>query len=161
MFDEPGFPRADVPDDSSLPLLYHVVYCSRAADGVDGAEVGRIVASAQRHNPARGITGVLVFGSGVFFQWIEGPRAHIEQLMATLHGDARHHDIVSLSESEEVRERLYPNWDMEQVDADDIIEVLQDALDTTEDQDNIAALTRILAQLHSGPFAKGAGSITS
>ncbi len=150
MFDEPGFPRGAELPDSSLPLLYHVVYCSRAAGRVDDAEVGRIVASAQRHNPARGITGMLVFGNGVFFQWIEGPRVAIQQLMATLHADPRHHDIVSLNQTEEVRERLYPDWDMEQVGAEDIREVLRDALDTAEDPHNVAALNRILGQLDSG-----------
>jgi len=153
MFDEPGFGRGAEPDDSTLPLLYHVAYCSRAAEGVDVAEVGRIVASAQRYNPAREITGVLVFGSGVFFQWLEGPRAEVDKLMANLHADPRHHDIVNLSESEEPRERLYPNWDMEQVEAEDIRQVLQDALDDTDDANSIAALKRNLAQLDAGPLA--------
>ena len=72
MFDEPGF-RRDAESDDAAPALYHFVYCSRAVDGVDGDEVDRIIASAQRNNLAHGITGVLVFGSGVFFQWIEGP----------------------------------------------------------------------------------------
>ena len=71
MFDEPGFPRGPVLDDAA-PALFHFVYCSRAADGVDDVEVGRIVESAQRHNLTRGITGVLVYGSGVFFQWGRG-----------------------------------------------------------------------------------------
>jgi hypothetical protein len=90
---------------------------------------------------------VLVFGSGVFFQWIEGPQAEVRKLMASLHSDPRHHDIVSLDQSEEKRERLYPNWQMERVDADDIREVLQDALETAEDENNIAALKRILDHL--------------
>jgi Sensors of blue-light using FAD len=152
MFDEPGFPRGAEQDDASLPLLFHVVYCSRAADGVDDAEVQRIVASSQRQNPARGITGVLVFGGGVFFQWIEGPRAEIENLMTILHRDPRHHDIVSLDQTEELRERLYPDWDMERVEADDIRDVLQDALDSAEDPANVAALNRILGQIDSGPL---------
>ena len=152
MYDEPGFGRGAELDDSSLPLLYHLAYCSRAADGVDDAEVGRIVASAQRYNPTREITGVLVFGSGVFFQWLEGPRAEVENLMANLRADPRHYDIVSLNQGEEARERIYPHWDMEQVEADDIRAVLQDALDDTDDANNIAALKRILAQLDAGPF---------
>jgi len=150
MLDEYGFFRGAELDEGALPALYHFVYCSRAADGVDDAEVGRIVESAQRHNLARGITGVLVFGSGIFFQWIEGPAAEMQNLIASLHGDSRHHDIVTLSQSEEERERLYPNWDMEKVEAEDIRLVLQDALESTEDKDNIAALTRILQQLDSG-----------
>ena len=152
MFDEPGFPRGAELDDAVLPALYHFVYCSRAADDVDDVEVGRIVESAQRNNLAHGITGVLVFGSGVFFQWIEGPAAQIKTLIASLHGDARHYDIVALSQSEEERERLYPNWDMEKVDAEGIRAVLEDALESAEDDNNIAALKRILEHFASGPL---------
>jgi hypothetical protein len=149
MFDEFGFP-SDPDYDAAAPTLYTFVYCSRAADGVDDAEVNRLIESAQRHNLTCGITGVLVFGSGVFFQWIEGPAAEVRKLMASLHGDPRHYDIVSLDQSEEKRERLYPNWQMERVGADDIREVLQDALESAEDDNNIAVLKRILDHLATG-----------
>ena len=151
MFDEFGFP-GDAELDDDAPVLSTFVYCSRAADGVDDVEVGRIIESAQRRNLARRITGVLVFGSGVFFQWIEGPVAQIQDLIASLHRDPRHYDIVSLDRSEEKRERLYPNWQMEQVEADDIRAVLQDALGSAEDENNVAALRRILEHLASGPL---------
>ena len=153
MFDEYGFSRdGEGAGDSDLSMLYHFVYCSRAADGVDDAEVDRIVEAAQRSNQARGITGVLVFGSGIFFQWIEGPATQIKDLIARLHHDPRHHDIVSLSQSEEERERLYPNWTMERVEAEDIRAVLQDALDSAEDKNNATALERILGHLGSQPL---------
>ncbi|MHC2002957.1 BLUF domain-containing protein [Methylobacterium sp. CM6241] len=158
MFDEYGIPRGVDSDDDALIPLYHFVYCSRAAEGVDDAEVSRIVEAAQRNNLAHGITGVLVFGSGVFFQWIEGPAAEIKKLIATLHRDKRHYDIVSLSQSEEERERLYPDWDMEKVEAEDIRLVLQDALDNAEDKNNRLALMRILEQLDAGaldPLGRG------
>lgn len=151
MFDELGFP-GDADLDSAAPTLYTFVYCSRAAEGVDDVEVGRIIESAQRHNLARGITGVLVFGSGVFFQWIEGPAAQMQNLIASLHGDSRHYDIVPLDRSEEKRERLYPNWEMEQVEADDIRAVLQDALGSAEHENNVATLRRILEHLASKPL---------
>lgn len=151
MFDEPGFP-GDPDDDANAPTLYTFVYCSRAADGVDDAEVDRIIESAQRHNLTCGITGLLVFGSGVFFQWMEGPAVEVRKLMVSLHGDPRHYDIVSLDQSEERRERLYPNWQMERVDADDIRVVLQDALESAEDESNIAALSRILDHLDTSPL---------
>jgi hypothetical protein len=141
MFDEFGFP-SDPDYDATAPTLYTFVYCSRAADGVDDAEVNRLIESAQRHN--------LTCGIGVFFQWIEGPAAEVRKLIASLHGDPRHYDIVSLDQSEEKRERLYPNWQMERVGADDIREVLQDALESAEDENNIAALKRILDHLAKG-----------
>jgi hypothetical protein len=153
MFDEYGFFRhGNELDDAALPALFHFVYCSRAADGVDDAEVGRIVESAQRRNLAHGITGVLVFGSGVFFQWIEGPAAQIQNLIASLYSDPRHYDIVSLSQGEEERERLYPDWVMEKVEAEDIRAVLQDALESAEDKNNAAALKRILNHFGSAPL---------
>jgi hypothetical protein len=152
MFDEFGFP-SDPYDDATAPTLYTFVYCSRAADGVDDAEVNRLIESAQRHNLSCGITGVLVFGSGVFFQWIEGPAAEVRKLMASLYGDPRHYDIVLLDQSEEKRERLYPNWQMERVNADDIRAVLQDALESAEDENNIASLKRVLDHLATRSLA--------
>jgi hypothetical protein len=152
MFDEFGFPR-DPDLDYAAPILDTFVYCSRAAEGVDDDEVDRIIEWSQRRNVERDITGVLVFGSGVFFQWIEGPPAEVENLIASLHGDPRHYDIVQLDRSVEKRERLYPNWEMERVGADDIRAVLQDALESAADENNIAALLRILKHLDSGPLA--------
>jgi len=151
MFDEFGFPR-DAASGYAEPVLDTFVYCSRAAEGVDDAEVDRIIELSQRSNVARDITGVLVFGSGVFFQWIEGPPAQVEKLIARLHGDPRHYDIVTLDRSVEKRARLYPNWEMERVGADDIRAVLQEALESAEDENNIAALKRILEHLDSGPL---------
>lgn len=151
MFDEPGFPRAPDLEPSEI-TLQHFVYCSRAAEGVDDVEVDRIVEFSQRRNIARGITGVLVFGSGVFFQWIEGPPAEVQKLIESLNGDSRHNDVVSLDTAIEKRERLYPGWEMELVQADDIREVLDDALESTEDESNAAALRRILQHLDSAPL---------
>lgn len=153
MFDEFGFSRGADYDDTA-PMLGTFVYCSRAADGVDETEVGSIVKAAQRSNRARGITGVLTFGNGVFFQLIEGPPVQIRSLIANLHSDPRHCDVVALDRSEERRERLYPDWDMERVEADDIRAVLQDALGSTKDESKVAALKRILEHLASGPLGR-------
>ncbi len=151
MFDEYGFP-GDANLDHAAPLLATFVYCSRAAESVDEVAVDRIIEWSQRRNLDRDITGVLVFGSGVFFQWIEGPPAQVESLIASLNGDPRHYDIVPLDRSVEKRDRLYPNWEMERVGADDIRAVLEEALESAEDANNIAALKRILGHLASGPL---------
>ncbi len=152
MFDEPGF-RGASDWESAETTLQTFVYCSRAADGVNDIAVNRIVEFSQRRNVARGITGVLVFGSGVFFQWIEGPPVEVEKLIANLHDDARHNDVVALDLSVEKRERLYPGWEMELVEADDIRTVLHDALECAEDDSNIAALKRILQHLDTEPLS--------
>lgn len=131
----------------SLPILYNLVYCSRAAAGIGEADVDRIIAVAQRHNPVKAITGLLVFGSGIFFQWLEGPRDHVTQLMHSIKADTRHDTVVALSENEEVRERMFPDWAMERVSTDDIRVVLEDALSTAEEEMNVIALRRLLQHL--------------
>ncbi len=136
-----------------FPLLYQLVYCSRATPGVDDDAVHDIIRSARRHNPAQGITGLLVFGSGIFFQWLEGPRDNITALMVRLQDDDRHADIVTLGSSEEVRERLFPDWDMELVAGDHIRDVLQDALDTAQDAASAATLRSLLQQLETGELS--------
>jgi hypothetical protein len=137
----------------AFPLLYNLVYCSRATAGVGDTSVADIIQSSRRHNPANGITGLLVFGSGIFFQWLEGPRDNVTALMARLKTDPRHEDVVLLSANEEVRERLFPDWDMELVTTDDVRAVLEDALDDTADPKNAEALRLMLEQLDSGPLS--------
>jgi hypothetical protein len=133
--------------------LFNLVYCSRASEDMDDAAVDRIVALARRNNPAHGITGLLVFGSGLFFQWLEGPRESVLQLMANLRTDPRHQDVVQLSQSEELRDRLFPDWDMELVTADHIREVLLDARDNATDEQNAEALAVMLQHLESGELS--------
>ena len=123
------------------------MYCSRATSGVDQAVVDAIITTAHRRNPLLGITGLLVIGSGIFFQWIEGPRAEVLGLMDLIKADPRHETVVVLSTSEEVRERIFPNWDMELVNTNDIRDVLTDALDTATDKKNISALMLLLTHL--------------
>ena len=130
-----------------LPLLHQLIYCSRAAPGLEETAVARIIETARRVNPAHGITGLLVFGSGMFFQWIEGPRDNVTLLMDRIRSDPRHEQVVMLSETEEVRERLFPDWDMELVTASDIRDVLLDALTDAWDDRSTEALNRMLAQL--------------
>ncbi len=141
--DEPGSGHAFAP-------LYNMVYCSRATAGVDTTAVDNIIATARRLNPAAGITGLLVYGNGIFFQWLEGPRHSVQELMAKLKLDPRHENVVTLSATEEVRERLFPDWDMELVTAVDIRDVLVDAMDQAKDPQNAAALNLLLAELDSG-----------
>jgi hypothetical protein len=150
---------ADEPVPSSLTrlnperLLYSLAYCSRASAGVDKLEVERIVATAQRHNARHHVTGMLVFGAGLFFQWLEGPRDAVRQLMARLQADSRHHGIVVLSEAEEVRERMFPVWDMEWVVGEDIRVVLEDALSAAQEPQQTQALALLLRELDTGQLS--------
>lgn len=139
---------ADEPDSAfEEQLLFNLVYCSQVSDGIGQTEVDAIVATARRFNPALGITGVLVFGSGVFFQWIEGPKTNVLELVNRIEADSRHKQMTILSSDEEIRERIFPTWDMELVGADDIRDVLEDALHTAQESKNVDALKGLIKSL--------------
>ena len=127
--------------------LYNMVHCSRATADVVEAAVQHIVASARRFNPEYGITGILVHGSAILFRWLESPRDNIQALMARLRSDSRHEQTVPLSEVEEVRERVFPDWGMEPVTTGHIRDVLQDAKDSAREAQNAEAPTSWVARL--------------
>ena len=128
-------------------LLFNLVYASTLTDGVSSADVDDIINASHRNNSVVGITGILVLGSGVFFQWIEGPKEQVMSLVKLIETDRRHELMTVLSTDEEIRERIFPAWDMELVDADHIQEVLQDALETAIDDRSVAALQLLLQKV--------------
>ena len=117
---------------------------------MDDADIAKIIATAQRHNPKFGITGLLVFGSGYFFQWLEGPRDNVQSLMKIISADPRHDSVVVLSQEDEIRERLFPDWAMELVEAEDIRVVLEDAVEDARDPKQKKALALMLKELNAG-----------
>lgn len=134
--------------------IHHIVYCSKAAHHMDKEALEKIIATAKHHNPRFGITGLLVFGSGIFFQWLEGPRDNVTSLFKIISADSRHSDVVLITKEDEFRERLFPNWDMELVAAEDISAVLEDAINESSDSKQKNTLTQMLQDLNKGPLLK-------
>ena len=141
-------------EGQSSELIHHIVYCSQAAQCMDKEALEKIIATAKRHNPRFGITGLLVFGSGIFFQWLEGPKDNVTNLLKIICADPRHSDVVLLTKEDEFRERLFPNWDMELVDAEDISTVLEDAMHEASDPKQKNTLSSMLEQLNKSQLGK-------
>ena len=135
-------------ESQTVKSLHNIVYCSRAVHSVDKEALEKIIATARHHNPRFGITGLLVFGSGVFFQWLEGPKDNVTSLFKMISADARHSDVVLLTQEDEFRERLFPNWDMELVEAEDISAVLEDAMHEATDPRQKDTLSNMLRELN-------------
>ena len=138
----------------STQSIHHIVYCSRVTQNMDKEALEKIITAAKRHNPRFGITGLLVFGSGIFFQWLEGPRDNVTRLFKIITADPRHSDVVLLTKEDEFRERLFPNWDMELVAAEDISAVLEDAVNDASDPKQKNILSRMLQELKKGWLGK-------
>ena len=135
--------------DEGLPerSLHNLIYCSLARPNMDPAEIQNIIATAKHHNPRYGITGLLVYGSGIFFQWLEGPKDNVSSLMKIIGEDPRHLNVVVLSEEDEIRDRLFPDWDMELVEAAEIGDVLKNALKEASDEKQKQMLSMFLTKL--------------
>ena len=135
--------------DEGLPerSLHNLIYCSLARPNMDPAEIQKIIATAKHHNPRYGITGLLVYGSGIFFQWLEGPKDNVTRLMNIIGEDPRHLNVVVLSEEDEIRDRLFPDWDMELVEAAEIGDVLKNALKEASDEKQKQMLSMFLTKL--------------
>jgi hypothetical protein len=135
--------------------IFSLTYCSRANPNLASADIDSIISVSRVKNPSHKITGWLVCGSGIFFQWLEGRREDVKRLMVSISADTRHDTIVVLSESEEVGERLFGEWDMELVSADDIREVLLDAVSESKDMQNQEALRKLLKEVDSRALKPG------
>ena len=139
-------------EGQSSQSIHHIVYCSKAVQHMDKEALEKIITTAKHHNPRFGITGLLVFGSGIFFQWLEGPRDNVTSLFKIISADLRHSDVVLLTKEDEFRERLFPNWDMELVAAGDISAVLEDAMHEASDPKQKNTLSNMLQELNKGPL---------
>ena len=134
-------------EGQSQQSIHHIVYCSQAVQHMDQDALEKIIATARHQNPRFGITGLLVFGSGIFFQWLEGPRDNVTSLFKIISADHRHTDVVLITKEDEFRERLFPNWDMELVAAEDISAVLEDAMHEASDPKQKNTLSKLLQEL--------------
>ncbi len=141
-------------EGQSTQSIHHIVYCSQAAQYMDKEALEKIITTAKRHNPKFGITGLLVYGSGIFFQWLEGPRDNVTSLFKMISADPRHSNVVLLTKEDEFRERLFPNWDMELVAAEDISAVLEDAMLEASDPKQKITLSQMLQELNKSSLGK-------
>ncbi len=73
-------------------------------------EVAQIVAGSVKRNALLGITGALISTGTYFAQLLEGPRAGVEELMASIDADPRHMRLRILRTTQE--ERRFAGWDL-------------------------------------------------
>ena len=96
-------------------MLSQMLYISTAVGPVTTAVTGTILRSAQAHNAANGITGVLCQGQGIYLQVLEGERSQIDALYARIVLDKRHHK-VTLRQQTDISQRRYGKWAMAHID---------------------------------------------
>ncbi|MEM9763837.1 MAG: BLUF domain-containing protein, partial [Pseudomonadota bacterium] len=92
-------------------LCSRLVYRSRATKALDGAGLADLVEAAQARNARENVTGCLVYDSGHFLQWLEGPGDGIDRIASSIRMDKRHDDIEVLDEAW-TEKRVFSDWSM-------------------------------------------------
>ena len=89
--------------------MKRILYYSTARENFTSEDLAGIVASAERNNPARGITGMLAFNSRHFLQTLEGAAVHVDEIMGRIFNDPRHTSLVVLKE-QPIEATVFPSF---------------------------------------------------
>jgi hypothetical protein len=100
-------------------MLVRLLYASRTTKAMNAKTVAAILASSQKNNPRRGISGVLCYSDEIYLQVLEGGRDSVCETFNTIVRDERHHQVCLLS-FEEISERRFGCWTMGQVNIEKI-----------------------------------------
>jgi hypothetical protein len=95
--------------------LYNLAYISKntikgEAEAIK-EQIRNILAAAHRNNPAKGVTGALLYSGGYFCQVIEGESEVLEELFETIQMDGRHGDVTVLH-FQPIEARGFSDWAM-------------------------------------------------
>ncbi len=103
--------------------MIQICYASRATSEQPQLlnDLRNILSEAHDFNTLHGITGVLYYADGYFFQCLEGEVQNLDKLLAKLHLDSRHYQI-KLFESRSILKASFSGWSMKFVGRNSIIQ---------------------------------------
>ena len=96
---------------SGVPDLTHCIYASAAKRRFESAELTALLQAARQHNERAGLSGMLLYTEGSFFQVLEGTPDAVEALYANFELDRRH-DRVTKIVNEAIPRRSFAHWTM-------------------------------------------------
>jgi hypothetical protein len=94
-----------------MPDLMHCIYASAAIRQFETAELTALLQGAREHNDRAGLTGMLLYTEGSFFQALEGAPDAVEALYARIELDKRHKQVTRIV-AEAIPSRSFADWTM-------------------------------------------------
>jgi len=91
--------------------VYSLVYVSAVDPTVTRFDLRRILDQSRSFNGDNSITGLLLYRTTTFLQFLEGPEEVIASLFARIEVDDRHEDVTVVRRGAQPR-RQFPNWSM-------------------------------------------------
>ena len=94
-----------------MTSLIHLIYCSAATKPFQDSELVDLLDGARFINDRLGITGMLLYDQGSFFQILEGSPKDVDQLYTEITKDKRHAKVVTIIR-EPIAKRSFADWTM-------------------------------------------------
>lgn len=91
-------------------MNYAVTYVSTASRDLNAEEISELLKYSKENNNSRGITGILLFSEGNFFQIIEGEKEKILELYQRIKTDKRHHNLIQIV-GKEIHNEAYNGYE--------------------------------------------------
>lgn len=89
--------------------MYEIFITTVASRHYSPTEIKKIVSDLSVRNLQKGLTGVLIYFEGEFYQILEGEKETLIGLMDVITNDPRHGNAHIIWEGE-IKERGYKNW---------------------------------------------------
>ena len=91
--------------------LFHIIYLSTAVKLFTQQDLDELLMVSRKNNKKVGITGMLLYHEGVFFQVLEGQEDRVKSLYDFIKLDKRHHSARVIRKGS-LSCRLFPDWSM-------------------------------------------------
>lgn len=135
-------------EDIEIYSLLYVSQCLVAPQCIE-EQIEEIVARSRKRNAVLGITGCLVFTGKSFAQILEGPKSHVEEVMASIERDPRHAQIDVL-EKAVLKVRRCSDWSLGYFGPSLLVQrVIQRALDHRFSEAALRDLTDLITRFQA------------
>ncbi len=94
-----------------MSSLSAIIYRSRAVVPQPDLDLFYLLAHARRRNETLGLSGLIIYDRGYFFQWLEGDNVALGKVWNSIRRDTRHTEIVVLAD-QTIPIRLFDDWHM-------------------------------------------------
>jgi hypothetical protein len=94
-----------------MDKLIHCIYTSKASPTFEEHTIPTLLEAARSNNAMQGITGMLLYVEGNFFQVLEGSEAAVTQVFDCIRADPRHGRVTQII-LEPLFERAFSDWTM-------------------------------------------------
>lgn len=94
-----------------MPTLIHLIYSSAATRHIPEEEMMDILARSRANNARKGVSGMLLYENGSFFQILEGTPEAVDQTYEMIAKDNRHTQVVTIIR-EPIPKRAFSEWTM-------------------------------------------------